>query len=274
MNDRVLTEFDIDSGIVTLIMNNPEQRNPLTDDAMVDALVNAVLSADADPSARVIILTGSGPAFSTGGNIKTMLPAAGLVDPEPINTRLNYKKGIQRIPLAIDSVEIPVIAAVNGPAIGAGCDLVSMCDIRIAADNAKFAESFVKLGLIPGDGGAWLLPRAISYSKACEMAFTGDAIDAEEALAIGLVSQVVPGAELMAAARKLAMRIAVNPPHAVRMAKRIMKEGRSGSLASVLELSAAMQSLAHTTQAHRDAVAAFISKGAAHGKDTSRLTRG
>ena len=178
----------------------------------------------------------------------------------PAQTRRNYKLGIQRIPLAFDRLEVPIIAAVNGPAIGAGCDLACMCDVRIAAESAKFAESFVKLGIIPGDGGAWLLPRVVGYSKACEMAFTGDTLDAKEALACGLVSRVVPDAELMAEARKLAQRIAANPPHAVRMTKRLIREGQNVQLATLLELSAAMQSLAHATADHKEAVAAFVEK--------------
>jgi len=164
------------------------------------------------------------------------------------------------VSLAFDRLEVPVIAAVNGPAIGAGCDLACMCDIRIAAESARFAESFVKLGIVPGDGGAWLLPRAVGYSKACEMAFTGDTLGAAEALACGLVSKVVPDAELMKEARALAERIAANPPHAVRMTKRLMREGRNVQLATLLELSAAMQSLAHATADHKEAVAAFLEK--------------
>ncbi len=150
---------------------------------------------------------------------------------------------------------MPVIAAVNGPAIGAGNDLACMCDLRIAAQSARFAESFVKIGIIPGDGGAWLLPRVVGWSKACEMALTGDAVGAEEALACGLVSQVVPDDALMDAARRLAGRIAVNPPLAVRATKRLLKEGRHTRLDTLLTMSAAAQALAHTTGEHREAIA-------------------
>ena len=146
------------------------------------------------------------------------------------------------------------------PAIGAGCDLACMCDIRIAAQNARFAESFVKLGIIAGDGGAWLLPRLVGFSKACELAFTGDMLDAQEALACGLVSRVVPDAELLTSARTLAERIAGNPSHAVRMTKRLIMQGRSMRLDASLEMAAAMQSLAHAAPDHREAVAAFIEK--------------
>jgi len=209
---------------------------------------------------RVAILTGAGSAFSSGGNVKKMHEGGGLAGALPAQTRRNYKLGIQRIPLAFDRLEVPIIAAVNGPAIGAGCDLACMCDVRIAGESAKFAESFVKLGIIPGDGGAWLLPRVVGYSKACEMAFTGDMLSAAEALACGLVSKVVPDDGLMAEARKLAERIAANPPHAVRMTKRLIREGQHVQLATLLELSAAMQSLAHATADHKEAVAAFVEK--------------
>ncbi|XKH38395.1 enoyl-CoA hydratase-related protein [Azospirillum doebereinerae] len=155
---------------------------------------------------------------------------------------------------------MPVIAAVNGPAIGAGCDLACMCDLRIASEAARFAESFVKVGIVPGDGGAWLLPRVVGFSKACEMAFTGDSIDAAEALACGLVSKVVPPAELLPAAQALAKRIAVNPAHAVRMTKRLLREGRHVRLDTLLEMSAAMQALAHATADHREAVDAMLGK--------------
>ena len=155
---------------------------------------------------------------------------------------------------------MPIIAAVNGPAIGAGLDLACMCDLRIAGKSAKFAESFVKLGIIPGDGGAWLLQRVVGFSKAAEMSLTGDMLDAEEALACGLVSRVVPDEDLLDAARALAAKIAANPPFAVRMTKRLLWEARRADLATVLEMSAAMQAVAHATGDHEEAVDAFLEK--------------
>ena len=247
-------------GIVTLTLNQPEQRNPISDPNIVDALCSAVEAADAATSVRCVILTGAGSAFSTGGNIKAMRPGGGLVDPAAAATRRNYRQGIQRLPLLFDRIEVPVIAAVNGPAIGAGCDLACMCDIRIAAESAKFAESFVKLGIVPGDGGAWLLPRVIGYSKACTLAFTGDTITSQEALACGLVSQVVPDSELLAAAQSLAARISANPNGAVRMTKRLMREAQMSSLSATLEMSAAAQAICHTTSDHAEAVDAFLAK--------------
>jgi enoyl-CoA hydratase/carnithine racemase len=246
--------------VLTLTLNLPEKRNPISDLPMVDALATALQSADADLSVRVIILTGAGTAFSSGGDLKRMGPGGGLRDALPAQTRRNYKLGIQRLPLLFQSLEVPVIAAVNGPAIGAGCDLACMCDVRIAAESARFAESFVKVGLVPGDGGAWLLPRVVGFSKASEMALTGETIDAREALACGLVSRVVADGELLAAARAVAAQIAANPPHAVRMTKRLLREGQTASLAGILEMSAALQALAHATGDHEEAVKAFLER--------------
>ncbi|GAC1328026.1 MAG: crotonase/enoyl-CoA hydratase family protein [Beijerinckiaceae bacterium] len=253
-------DYALEGGIATLTMNMSEIRNAISSAEMIDALVEACERLNADMNVRVAILTGAGTAFSSGGNVKKMLESGETRAALPAQTRRNYRLGIQRIPLAFDALEVPIIAAVNGPAIGAGCDLACMCDIRIAGESATFAESFVKLGIIPGDGGAWLLPRVVGYSKACEMAFTGDLLKAADALACGLVSKVVPDGELIAEARKLAGRIAANPPHAVRMTKRLIKSGRETSLANLLELSAAMQSLAHATSDHKEAVSAFIDK--------------
>lgn len=259
MSDPVLYHTD-DQGIALITLNRPEVRNAISDEDMIDALLEALVRIERDVTVRVAILTGAGSAFSSGGNIRKMGAEGGLNDKLPAQTRRNYKYGIQRIPLAFEALDVPVIAAVNGPAIGAGCDLTLMCDMRIAAESARFAESFVKLGIIPGDGGAWLLPRAVGFAKASEMAFTGDAIDAAEALACGLVSKVVPDSELMSAAYALARRVAANPPHAVRMTKRLLREGRHATLGGLLELSAAMQALAHATEDHKEAVAAMLEK--------------
>ena len=255
-----LVSYERDGAIVTLTLNDPDQRNPISDPAMIEALLAVLARLEADPEARVAILTGAGSAFSAGGNIKKMGQAGGLNDPLPVRTRANYKKGIQRIPLAFAALEVPVIAAVNGAAIGAGCDLACMCDIRIAGRSARFAESFVKLGIIAGDGGAWLLPRIVGFSKASEMALTGEMLGADAALASGLVSRVVEDGDLLSAAREVAARIAANPPYAVRMTKRLLWEGQSASLAGLLEMAASMQALAHATADHREAIAAMLEK--------------
>lgn len=258
MAESVLIETD--GAVATLTLNRPELRNPVSDSDMVDALEAALGRLNRDFAIRVAILTGAGKGFSSGGNLRRMGEPGELGGNTPVETPNDYACGIQRLPLAFHALEIPIIAAVNGDAIGAGCDLACMCDIRIAAENARFAESFVKLALIPGDGGAWFLPRVVGFSKACEMAFTGDMVGAAEALACGLVSRVVPDAELLPAARALAARIAVNPPHALRMTKRLLVRGRDTRLDEHLASAAALQALAHTTADHREAIAAFREK--------------
>jgi enoyl-CoA hydratase/carnithine racemase len=252
--------YEQEGHIVVLTLNHPALRNPVSEPEIVEGLVRACERMNADMSVRAAILTGAGSAFSSGGNLKKMAAAGGQADAPPWENRRWYKQGIQRIPLAFESLEVPIIAAVNGPAIGAGCDLACMCDIRIAARSASFAESFVKVGLVPGDGGAWLLPRAVGQSRARQMAFTGDAITAEQALAYGLVSEVVDDDQLLSTAINLAARIAANPPHALRMTKRLMNSAQMMPLDYVLELSAALQPIMHATRDHREAVDAFVEK--------------
>ena len=243
--------------IVTLTMDAPESRNVLTGNSAPQEFVEACARIAGDLSVRVVVLTGRGSVFSSGGNLKHM---QSLFDQPPSALRQWYREGIQRLATALYNLEVPTIAAVNGPAIGAGCDLTCMCDIRIASETATFAESFVKLGLIPGDGGAWLLPRAVGASKAAEMSFTGDAIGAAEALACGLVSRVVPGERLMAEALALAGRIAANPGTGLRLTKRLLREGQHTRLESLLEMSAGFQAVAHKTAHHVEAVNAFVDK--------------
>lgn len=258
MADQVL--YEQRDAVVTVTLNQPETRNALTDASLVDAFVAACERAAADRSVRAVIVTGAGPAFSSGGNIKHMRDRLGTFAGDAATVRDNYRRGIQRIPLALFNLEVPTVAAVNGPAYGAGCDLTLMCDIRIASTEAVFAENFVKVGIIPGDGGAWLLPRVVGLARAAEMAFTGDPVDATTAERWGLVSRVVAPDELMATAGAIASRIAGNPPLAVRMTKRLMREGLHQRLDSLLELSAAYQGAAHQTRDHAEAVAALLEK--------------
>ena len=245
--------------VVTLTMNEPERRNPLTGNSAVPDFLAAIECIHNDHNVRAVILTGAGTAFSSGGDVRNMQRQAhGEVSGMQI--RHEYRTGIQKLPLALFNLEVPVIAAVNGAAVGAGLDLACMCDVRIASEKAKFAESFVKLGIIPGDGGAWLLPRIVGMSRAAEMVFTGDTITAEVAAQWGLVSRVVPAEQLLGAANELALRIAANPGHAVRLSKRLLREGMHTRLDTILEMAAAFQSLAHQTDDHREAVMAFLEK--------------
>ena len=252
--------YEESEGIVTLTMNRPEERNALTEEHQMLEFVQVCERIKRDPSVKVLILTGAGSAFSAGGNVKSMRDKKGFSAGSPVEIRDAYRNGIQQIPLALYELDVPTIAAVNGPAIGAGMDITCMCDLRVASDRAIFASSFVKLGIVPADGGAWLLSRTVGQTKALEMMLTGDAIDANEARAIGLVTKVVPHESLMQEARALAQRIAVNPARTLRLSKRLLRESQHVSLATSLEIAAAYQALAHYTKDHDEAVRAFLEK--------------
>lgn len=249
--------YEQHDGVVTLTMDEPETRNALTGNTAIEEFVDAAQRIARDESVRAVVITGNGPVFCSGGNVKDMKR---LFEEQtaPSAIMQEYRHGIQQLSLAIYTLEVPSIAAINGPAIGAGCDLACMCDIRIASEKATFAESFIKVGIVPGDGGAWLLQRIVGRSRAAEMSFTGEAINAEEALACGLVSRVVPESDLLAQANQLAQRIAANSGPALRMTKRLMREGEHMTFRSLLEMSASYQALAHKTVQHRDAVNSFI----------------
>jgi 1,4-dihydroxy-2-naphthoyl-CoA synthase len=245
--------------VVVLTMNQPETRNALTGNTAVEEFIIAIAALEVDQKVRAVILTGAGPVFSSGGNVKDMQRYySQSLSPDKI--RKEYVNGIQRLPKALYNLDLPLIAAINGPAIGAGLDLSCMCDIRIASKTATFAESFVKVGIVPGDGGAWLLPRVVGKSKASEMAFTGETIDAQDALACGLVSLVVEPELLMEEAMKIAMKIASNSAGVLRMTKRLLREGEKSSLESLLEISASYQAIAHMHPDHHEAVRAFVEK--------------
>lgn len=257
------TIYEQDGHVVTLTFNMPETRNALTDHDLCDEIVEAMTRMGRDLSVRAAIVTGAGKAFSSGGNLKHMQDKHGTFAGDAVSVKDGYRTGIQRVARAMWDCEVPLIAAVNGPAYGAGCDTTCLCDIRIASTAATFAENFVNVGLISGDGGAWLLPRQIGLSRAAEMSFTAEPVDAETALEWGLVSKVVAPEALLDEARALAARIAKNPPRQLRMAKRLLREGLNTRLSSVLELAAAYQGACHQTEDHAEAVDALLTRRSA-----------
>ena len=259
MGDYVL--YEQTDRIITLTLNRPDERNAIGDTDQCEEIVAATNRINSDPDVNVVILTGAGKAFCAGGNIKTMRKHTGFgLAKNPAETRRNYMRGIQSVSLALWNIEVPTIAAINGPAIGAGCDLACICDIRIASDKAQFAESFLKVGLVPGDGGAWLLPHVVGFSKAAEMSFTGDILDAKQALDCGLVSRVTSNEKLMDEANTLAKKISNNPPQALRLTKRLLRESRNMRLPEFLDLSASYQALVHESQDHVEALEAMLEK--------------
>lgn len=256
MSDILL--FDVKDNIATITLNQPESRNSISEYDMIDAIVEACDQLNKNQDIRVAILTANGSAFCSGGNIKDMRDKKGMFGGDDIAD--NYRTGIQRIPLALSQVEVPIIAAVNGPAVGAGCDLTCMCDIRIASENAKFAESFIKVGLIPGDGGAWFLPKVVGISRASQMALTGQMLDAQKALDWNLVSEVVAHDSLLTRAKELANEIAQNPPQVIRATKRLLKLGQGMELSDLLDESAQLQAKMHASKDHLEAINAFLEK--------------
>jgi enoyl-CoA hydratase/carnithine racemase len=247
--------------IATVTLNRPDARNAIGTQQDCDDLVGALWRANDDADVSAVVLTGAGKAFCSGGDLKAIRERSGIGPrATPDGTRANYRRGVHAIIKALADVEVATIAAINGPAIGLGLDIGVLCDIRIAGASAKMASSFVKVGIVPGDGGAWILTNAIGASRAAELVLTGDTIDAEEAARIGLVSRVVPDDQLLTEAQKLAARVAVNPPRTVRLAKRLLRESQHSRLSDVLELSAAFQALAHETRDHKEAVDAFTEK--------------
>ena len=246
--------FERKGPAAVLTLNRPDIRNAITGERIIREIEEACREVQEDETVCALILTGAGSAFSAGGNVKDMQDRKGMFAGGPERIRENYRRGIQRIPLALSRIDVPTIAAVNGPAIGAGCDLACMCDIRIAGDRARFGETFAAVGLIPGDGGAFFLPRVVGFSKALELAFTCRVIGAEEALRIGLVSEVVPQDRLRERSLEIAGEIARQPPRILRLAKRLFYSSQGRSLEETLELSAAMQALCHHTEEHARAL--------------------
>lgn len=251
--------YDLDGPVARITLDRPTARNAYSE-AMVDGLVRAIDLAERDDGVRCIVLTGEGPAFSAGGDLKRMLQKEGMFAGGPADLRRRYVDGIQRIPRRLTLAEKPVVAAINGPAIGAGLDLACMCDLRLAARGAQFGSTFVKVGLVPGDGGAYFLARAVGFSRALELMLTGRLVDADEAERIGLVHRVVAPDELLSAAHALARELAALPAVAVRLTKRAAYRSYDLDVDAALEVAAAYQGISQNTADHREAVAAMLER--------------
>lgn len=244
---------------VLLTIDDPATRNALSP-ALTTAIVDACADINRDLSVGCTILTGAGRVFCAGGNIKDMYARSNHFAGNAAEIRRTYQNGVQTIARALYELEVPIIAAVNGAAMGAGMDFATMCTIRIASDTAQFAESFIKLGLTSAAGGAWFLNRAIGASAAAEMALTGDTIDAVRALEIGLVSRVVAADDLLGEARALAGRITRHPIHSIRLNTRLLRESARLDLHAALEIAAGMQAIVQQTEDQHEAVAAVVEK--------------
>ena len=254
------TRTTLTDGVAVITLAQPETRNALTGGAMLEDLLDAIHDAETDPDIGVLVLQAEGPAFSAGGNVKDMAAKDGLFAGNPAEITENYRETIQQLTRFMATTDLVTIAAVNGPAIGAGFDLVLGCDLRIGTPRARFAHTFIEMGIIPGDGGAWLLPRVIGWQRATELSLTARSIDADEAVKLGVLLRVVPENKMEDHVMKLARTIASKPRPAVVLAKRLLRQSKTMSLDSFLEFSAALQAVAHSTPEHDAAINQYVER--------------
>jgi enoyl-CoA hydratase/carnithine racemase len=251
-------EFSVQQGLAKIVLNRPERMNAFTFD-MIDAWNLALRRCREDEEVKVVLVTGSGKSFCSGGDIIEMTTR---LDQSPSQRKTELFDRIQRIPLALENLDKPVIAALNGVATGAGLDLALMCDIRYAAESARFAETYLKVGLVPGAGGAHYLPRLVGISKALEMFLTAEFVDAQEALRIGLVNRVFPDNVLLEESERIARNIAEAPQLALRMTKRALYQSERNDLRTNLDLISSHYAIVTSSEDHRSAVQKFAANRA------------
>lgn len=243
-------------GFATIAFNRPERLNALGG-AMAEETQQALADAASDREVRVVIITGEGRAFCAGADVRNLTERAGEASAFDRRQEIASAQSTVR---AIRAVEKPIIAAVNGPAAGGGCDFALACDIRIAADTARFGEVFARIGLFPGTGGCYLLPRVVGVAKALELIWSGETIDAEEALRIGLVAAVVPAGRLMDETRRFAQKFVDGPPLAIALAKAALYRGLDMSMDNALSYAATAESITLTSEDHKEGTRAFLEK--------------
>ncbi len=245
------------AGVRTITLNRPDVRNAFNGE-LIAALEKAVRDADDDEAVRCVVITGAGRAFCSGQDLAELADRYEGEQPLELGQRLcnEYNPMITKI----RTMEKPVVAAVNGAAIGAGCSLALACDLRIAAESAILVQGFVKIGLVPGSGSTFMLPRLVGAGRAAELAFTGRKVEAREALQLGLVNQVVPDAELPTETTKLAEKLAGLPTRAIGLTKRALNAAWTADLEGQLALEAELQAVAGRTNDHQEGVRAFLDK--------------
>ncbi|MGH3424777.1 MAG: enoyl-CoA hydratase/isomerase family protein [Nocardioidaceae bacterium] len=248
-------EFEVADGVGTVTLNRPDRRNAFTL-AMIDRCHDVFCDSRRDESVRAVVVRGAGGAFCSGVDLDEL-------ESQP-QTPLEHKSlltdRVHRLAYALDDFDKPVIAAVDGVAVGAGMDISLMCDIRLASRTARFSQGYVRVGLVPGDGGCYLLPRLVGMARALELMWTGDFVGAEEAERIGLVSHVHEQPELDAAAHDLARRLADGPGVAISMIKRAAYQCARTDLRTALDLISSHQAVVQSTQDSTEAIRAFREK--------------
>ena len=247
--------YDVEDRIATITLNRPDKLNAFTG-PMIDAWARALAEAQADDQVNVIVVTGSGRAFCAGGDVGRMKEGK----PTPLDNKNQLWENIHRIPKTLEAVDKPVIAMVNGLAVGAGMGMCLMCDVRIASDEARFSTGYVRVGLVPGDGDTYFLPRLLGPAKALELLWTADFVDAQEALRLGIVNRVAPTGDLAQQTQTLARQIADGPQVPIRMIKRLVYQSLRLDLRTHLDLVSSHMAVVRDTLDHAEGVAAFKEK--------------
>lgn len=249
-------EYTVENGVATILLNRPERKNAFTM-AMIEAWAGHLVAARTDDDVRVVVVTGAPGAFCSGVDLGSL---DRRVEPTPLERKRTLTDRIHRVAYALEDLDKPVIAAVNGPAVGAGLDMALMCDLRFMARGARVAEGYIKVGLLPGDGGAYYLPRLVGMSKALELLWTGDFVDAEEALRLGLVNRVYDDDRLMEETYAFAARLAASPPVNIAMIKRAVHQSAISDLRTALDLISSHMAVVQSTADSKEALRAFFEK--------------
>ena len=253
--------YTVDDHIATITLNRPESMNAFSP-GLLAGWTDAIDRAAEDDDVRVVVVTGAGRAFCAGADLKATGDAnyATAGEANAGERRNSLRHSVFRVPRALQHLDKPYIAAINGAAVGAGMDMASMADIRIASERARFAMSYVNVGLVPGDGGAWLLPRIVGTARALELIWTGELFGAEEALQMGYVQQLAPPDELMERTYEYASKLVAAPPIAIQMSKRLVYRSMDLPMMEGLEAAQAAMSIVQSTEDAREGPLAFLEK--------------
>jgi enoyl-CoA hydratase/carnithine racemase len=255
MADELL--YEVKDRVATLTLNRPDKLNAFTG-PMIERWAWALNEAQRDPDVNVVVVTGAGKAFCSGGDVARM----GQGEPTPLDHKNTLWEHIHRVPKALEQMDKPVIAMVNGVAVGAGMGMAVMCDLRIASDAARFSTGYVRVGLVPGDGDTYFLPRLVGSAKALELLWTADFVEAPEAERLGIVNRVVPADRLAEETFALARKIADGPQVPIRMIKRLVYQSLRLDLRTHLDLVSSHMAVVRDTEDHREGVQAFKEKRA------------
>ena len=255
-----ILKLEKENAIARLTFCRPDILNAVGKEGDADNFVNVSNTINEDEDIKVVIITGEGKAFSAGGDIKAMKEKTGYFKGGAAEIADAYRREVHRIIKSFWDIKVPIIAAINGPAVGLGFDIASMSDIRIASTSARFGIPFLKIGLIPGDGGAWLTPRVLGMSRASQLLYTSEIIDAQKALEWGFLADVVEPEELNDAAYAMASIISEQPSQALKLSKSLLRRGMSASFHEIMDLSAAYQGILHETEDHIEGINAIIEK--------------